>query len=116
MPSRVASSELYTQAVMSGREITREEYYADPDTPSSIRAARPDDSAVLATAERELAAMPGRLAATAEEIDDDAIREMILNLEERGRGRFLVAERAGRVVGHASLERLALAATAHVAR
>src|SRR5687767_274227 len=57
-------SELYTQAVMSGREITREEYYADPDMPSSIRAARPDDSAVLATAERELAAMPGRLAAT----------------------------------------------------
>jgi GNAT superfamily N-acetyltransferase len=110
------SSELYTQAIMSGRAITRDEYYADPDTPPTIRAARPEDAALLAAAEREVAALPKRVATTPAEIDDAALRGMIVDLEDRGRGRYLVAEYADRIVGHAFLEPLPLSATAHVVR
>jgi ribosomal protein S18 acetylase RimI-like enzyme len=45
-----------------------------------------------------------------------AVRERILDLEDRGRGIYLVAEHTGTVVGHASLESLSLAATSHVVR
>ena len=41
---------------------------------------------------------------------------MIVDLNERGRGNYLVAEHAGEIVGHALLEPLALAVTAHVVR
>lgn len=82
----------------------------------SIRNARQDDAPNLAAAERAIAAVPGKLAARPEEIHDDAVRTMILELNERGRGHYLVAERAGTVVGHAFLEALLLAATSHVVR
>ena len=41
---------------------------------------------------------------------------MIVDLNDRGRGIYLVAEQAGAIVGHALLEALALAVTAHVVR
>ena len=56
------------------------------------------------------------LASRADEIDDGAVREMIVDLNDRGRGHYLVAEHAGTVVGHAFLESLSLAATSHVVR
>lgn len=86
-----------------------------PDAPS-IRKARPEDASVLAAAERAIASIPGMLASRPEEIDDDAVREMILALNDRGRGHYLVAEHAGTVIGHAFLESLSLAATSHVVR
>lgn len=82
----------------------------------SIRHARPEDAPLLAAAERAIAAVPGRLASRPDEIADDAVRRMIVDLEERGRGIYLVAERAGTIVGHALLEPLALAVTSHVVR
>jgi putative acetyltransferase len=82
----------------------------------SIRSARPEDAALLAEAERAIARVPGRLASQPDEIDDDALRRMIVSLNDQGRGHFLVAERAGAIVGHAFLEPLPLAATAHVVR
>jgi ribosomal protein S18 acetylase RimI-like enzyme len=85
------------------------------DTPS-IREARLDDAPLLAAAERAIASVPGRLASTPDEVDDDAIRRKILDLEGRSRGIYLVAERRGTVVGHAFLEPLSLAATSHVVR
>ncbi|WAS97418.1 GNAT family N-acetyltransferase [Nannocystis punicea] len=85
------------------------------DAPS-IRHARPEDAPGLAAAERAIARVPGMLASRPEEIDDDAVRRMIVDLEERGRGIYLVAERAGTIVGHALLEPLSLAVTAHVVR
>jgi len=71
---------------------------------------------MLAAAERAIARVPGMLASRPDEIDDDAVREMILDLNDRGRGNYLVAEHAGTVVGHAFLESLSLAVTSHVVR
>lgn len=82
----------------------------------SIRRARPEDAPVLAAAERAIAVAPGRLASNPDEIVDAAVHKMIVELEERGRGVYLVAEYAGTIVGHAFLEPLPLAATSHVVR
>src|SRR5277367_2368912 len=85
------------------------------DAPS-IRKARRDDAPLLAAAERAIASVPGQLASRPGEIDDDTVRMTIFELNDRGRGNYLVAERAGAVVGHAFLEPLPLAATSHVVR
>lgn len=85
------------------------------DTPS-IRRARAEDAPLLAAAERAIARVPGMLASRPEEIHDDAARRMIVELNDRGHGNYLVAEHAGTIVGHALLEPLALAVTAHVVR
>jgi ribosomal protein S18 acetylase RimI-like enzyme len=82
----------------------------------SIRKARPEDAPLLAAAERAIASVPGQLASKPDEIDDDAARKMILDLNDRGRGNYIVAEDAGAVVGHAFLEPLPLAVTSHVVR
>jgi ribosomal protein S18 acetylase RimI-like enzyme len=82
----------------------------------SIREARGDDAPLLAAAERAIASVPGKLALRPGEIDDDAVRQKILDLDDHGRGIYLVAEHAGTVVGHAFLESLPLAATSHVVR
>jgi ribosomal protein S18 acetylase RimI-like enzyme len=81
-----------------------------------IRKARREDALVLAAAQRAIASVPGMLASRPDEIDDDAIRETIFDLNDRGRGNYLVAEHAGTVIGHAFLESLSLAATSHVVR
>lgn len=82
----------------------------------SIRKARSDDAPLLAAAEREIARVPGRLASQPDEIRDDAVRSKVVELENHERGVFVVAELEGVVVGHAFLEPLTLAATAHVVR
>lgn len=82
----------------------------------SIRTARSADAPFLAAAEREIAAVPGRLASSPDEIVDDAVRNMVVNLEDSSRGIYLVAEHAGSIVGHAFLEPLPLAVTSHVVR
>jgi ribosomal protein S18 acetylase RimI-like enzyme len=82
----------------------------------SIRKAREEDASVLAEAERAIARVPGRLASSPDEIADDAVRKMIESLNGRGVGAYLVAEHAGAIVGHAFMEPLSLAATAHVVR
>ena len=84
--------------------------------PLSIRKARPDDAPLLAAAERAIASVPGRLASRPDEIHDDAVQKVIVDLNERGRGHYLVAEHAGTIVGHALLESLPLAVTSHVVR
>jgi ribosomal protein S18 acetylase RimI-like enzyme len=80
-----------------------------------IRTARAGDAPLLGAAERAIAATPGRLASQPHEIRDDQLRETIDELEGTY-GVFLVAEDGGEIVGHAFLEPLALAATAHVVR
>ena len=82
----------------------------------TIRGARQEDAPRLAAAERAIARVPGRLASAPDEIDDDAVRQRILDFADRSRGIFLVAERPGTVVGHGFLETLPLAATSHVVR
>lgn len=76
-----------------------------------LRAATEADAAVIAAAEREIARVPGRLASRPEEITDGGIAHVIAGVEK-----FVVAERDGVIVGHAFLEPLQLAVTAHVVR
>jgi ribosomal protein S18 acetylase RimI-like enzyme len=83
---------------------------------TTIRHALPEDAPALAAAERAIAIVPGRLASRPEEISDAGVSAMIVELNERGRGRYVVAEEGGVIVGHAYLEALALAVTAHVVR
>jgi ribosomal protein S18 acetylase RimI-like enzyme len=85
------------------------------DAPS-LREARQEDAPHLAAAERAIASVPGKLAPLPDEIDDDAVRKKIQELHDLGHGIYLVAERSGILVGHAFLEPLLLAATAHVVR
>jgi putative acetyltransferase len=85
------------------------------DAPS-IREARQEDAPLLAAAQRAIARVPGKLASRPDEIHDDGLRQTIAHLRDPRRGVFLVAERAGSLVGHAFLESLPLAATAHVVR
>jgi putative acetyltransferase len=82
----------------------------------SIRRARQEDAALLAAAERAIAKVPGQLVSRPDELHDDAFRAMIVLLNDRGRGNYLVAEDVGAVIGHAFLEPLPLAVTAHVVR
>lgn len=82
----------------------------------SVREARAEEAPLLAAAERAIALVPGRLASRPDEIVDLAVRQMIVGLNENRRGLFVVAERGGELVGHAFLEPLPLAVTAHVVR
>lgn len=84
-------------------------------TAATIRRARAEDAPVLAEAERAIAILPGRLASTPDEITDAAVEKTILDVDAHG-GIYLVAEHAFLIVGHALLEPLSLAATAHVVR
>ena len=53
-----------------------------------------------AAAERAIASVPGKLASRPDEIEDDAVRTKIIDLNDRGHGIYLVAEHASTVVGH----------------
>ena len=79
-----------------------------------IRLAAPADAETLARAEWAVAEVPGRLAGRPGEIPVEAFAAKIVELETRGR--YIVAERAGRIVGHAMLDPLTLESTAHVFR
>jgi len=85
------------------------------DRPSlTIRRARVDDAPLLAQAERDIAATPGFLASQPAELTDERFAHKIAALERADNGCYLVAESAGRLVGHGLLDPLQLAATRHV--
>jgi len=79
-----------------------------------IRLAMPADAAVIAATERATAATPGLLVGRPGEIPPEAYAEKIRRLESKGR--YLVAEQDGVVVGHAFLEPFEMIANAHVFR
>src|SRR5687767_14739888 len=79
-----------------------------------IRNATPEDSAVLAAAEREIAKVPGRLASRPEELKEELFKEKITALSSNASGIYLVIEENGSIVGHAILEPHKLAVTSHV--
>jgi L-amino acid N-acyltransferase YncA len=82
-------------------------------SPYSIRDARPEDAACLASAEREIAKNPGRLASRPHELKDEAFRDRIAALSKSESGKYVVIESDGKIVGHALLEPLKLEVTAH---
>lgn len=79
-----------------------------------IRPARTEDATLLAAAEREIAKNPGRLVSRPEELRDQAFKDKIVELSASDRAIYAVIERDGVVAGHALLEPLKPAATAHV--
>jgi putative acetyltransferase len=79
-----------------------------------IRSARLEDAPVLAEAERTIAATPGFLVSHPSELTDERFAQKIAALDRADNGRYLVAETAGRIVGHGMLDPLPLAAVRHV--
>jgi len=78
-----------------------------------VRQAQAADAPILCAAERETALVPGRLISLPHELRESAFTQKIEELAQNGR--YLVAERDGRIVGHALLEPLApLRALGHV--
>lgn len=82
----------------------------------TIRDARVEDAALLASAERIVASRPGFLASRPEEILEEAFRSTISRLTESNAGKYLVAESEGRLIGHALLVPMSLGATRHIVR
>ncbi|MBX7113665.1 MAG: GNAT family N-acetyltransferase [Myxococcaceae bacterium] len=82
--------------------------------PLLIRPARVADAAVLAQAEREIAATPGFLASQPAELSDERFVQKIAALTRADNGCFFVAESSGQIVGHGLLDPLPLAAIRHV--
>jgi len=80
----------------------------------TIRPAQPEDAEILAKAESEIARFPGLLVQTPGEIPPAAYAEKVSALKQRGR--YIVAQSRGRIVGHAFLEPMGLFATRHVAQ
>ena len=78
----------------------------------SIREARTDDAPVLVAAEKETAGRPGLLVSRPDELKLKAFEQKIVEL--RKIGRYVVAERGGKIVGHAFLDPLPLEAISHV--
>jgi RimJ/RimL family protein N-acetyltransferase len=87
-------------------------------TQVTIRAAHVDDAPALAAAERETARTPGLLRSLPHELREEAFAERIAALESvNHRGRYVVAvDSRNQAVGHALLEPMALAQSAHVFR
>src|SRR6185312_15895668 len=80
----------------------------------TMRPARVADAAVLAEAERAIAATPGLLVSQPAELTDEKFAQKIAALDGADNGRYLVAESAGQIVGHGLLDPLPLAAVRHV--
>lgn len=66
----------------------------------TIRQARIEDAAKLLTAERETTQTPGLLVSRAHELTKSAFRKKIADLSKTGR--YIVAERDGKIVGQLS--------------
>jgi len=80
----------------------------------TIRVARAEDAPLLAQAERAIAATPGLLVPQPAEVSDERVAQKIAALGGADNGRYLVAETAGRIVGHGMLDPLPYAAVRHV--
>ena len=79
-----------------------------------IRKARPNEAPALAEAERVIARTPGQLASRPEELKDEDFKQKILALNQSETGLYVVVEHHEALVGHAILDPLKLAVTAHV--
>jgi ribosomal protein S18 acetylase RimI-like enzyme len=79
-----------------------------------IRIAEPEDAPLIATAESETARTPGLLVGRPGEIPPSAYAVKIAALGRRGR--YIVAEEDGALVGHAFLDPMEMLANTHVFR
>jgi ribosomal protein S18 acetylase RimI-like enzyme len=81
----------------------------------TVRQARVEDAATLCAAEQQVARTPGSLVSQPDELSPEAFASLIDVLGD-GRGRYVVAEEKGKIVGHAFLEPMSLRAIRHVFR
>ena len=79
-----------------------------------IRKAEIKDAASLVAAEQETARTPGLLVSRPNELTRSAFEQKIVELGASGR--YIVAEKDGKIVGHALLDPMGLQAIAHVFR
>jgi len=79
-----------------------------------IRKAVVEDAANLVSAEQETSRTPGLLVSRPHELTRVAFEQKIVELGPSGR--YVVAEKDGKIVGHALLEPMGLQAIAHVFR
>ena len=82
----------------------------------TIRKARVEDAHAIVSAEQEIAQSPGFFCSQPSELSEENVVKMIRNLSESHTGIYLVAEREGKIVGHAFLESLHLKSICHVAQ
>lgn len=80
----------------------------------TTREAQVDEAPILLAAEKKTAQTPGLLVSRAHELELRAFEQKINALAKAGR--YIVAERDGRVVGHAYLDPMPLEAISHVFR
>jgi RimJ/RimL family protein N-acetyltransferase len=80
----------------------------------TIRDARIEDAVILAAAERATAGTPGLLVSRPSEIVVENFERKIVDLSKLGR--YVVAEKDGKIVGHALLDPMPLEAISHVFR
>jgi ribosomal protein S18 acetylase RimI-like enzyme len=80
----------------------------------NIREARVEDAAILVAAERDTAETPGLLVSRSSELTLESFEKKIVELSKSGR--YLVAEKDGKIMGHAFLDPMPLQAISHVFR
>src|SRR5207244_1791170 len=79
-----------------------------------IRDFRIEDAAILAAVERATAETPGLLVSRPSELIPENFEKKIADLSKIGR--YVVAEKDGKIVGHALLDPMPLEALSHVFR
>ena len=82
---------------------------------TTIRKATVEDAHAIVTAEKEIAETPGYFCSQPSELSEQNVIKTISSLADSEKGIYLVAERDGKIVGHAFLEPLHLKAICHVA-
>lgn len=80
-----------------------------------IRNATIEDAESLASAEREIAKIPGRLASRPHELSNELFKERIANLSKSENGKYIVIESGDKIIGHALLDPFKLEVTSHAA-
>ncbi len=80
-----------------------------------IRQATLEDASAIVNAEKEIAQTPGFFCSLPSELSEQNVAHTIAALEKSTEGIYLIAEKNGRIVGHAFLEPLPLKSISHVA-
>jgi len=82
----------------------------------TIRKAKVEDAHAILTAEQKIAETPGYFCSQPNELSEENVIKTITTLGESEKGVYLVAEREGKIIGHAFLEPLHLKSICHVAQ
>jgi RimJ/RimL family protein N-acetyltransferase len=80
----------------------------------TIRKAKVEDAHSIVMAEQEIAQTPGYFCSQPSELSEHNVIKTIRTLSDTAKGIYLIAEREGKIVGHAFLEPLHLKSICHV--